>query len=149
MTASKLELVKLVHVSPRHAGQVGQLGTKGDSRYTRWERVAQRGLEKCCFFCSGIHTAPAARVRRRRIGYQQIAQAGSFQGMYWSPLDSPPRRSYNAASGRAEILGFIFGSIFSGRSKNKKGGGTTHLQGVIPSNTNIAGKQNGYSATPY
>jgi hypothetical protein len=46
MTASKIELVQLMHVSPCHAGRVGQLGTQGDSRYARWARVAQRGLDK-------------------------------------------------------------------------------------------------------
>jgi hypothetical protein len=32
----------------------------------------------------------------------------------------PPQRSYNAASGGAEILGFIFGSLFVGQSKIEK-----------------------------
>ena len=46
----------------RHAGQVGQLGTQEDSRYTRWERVAQRGLEKCCFFLQrDSHSAGCTR----------------------------------------------------------------------------------------
>ncbi len=46
----------------RHAGQVGQLGTQEDSRYTRWERVAQRGLEKCCFFLQrNSHSAGCTR----------------------------------------------------------------------------------------
>ena len=56
MTASKIELVQLVHVSPRHAGRVGQLGTQGDSRYARWERVTLWGLEKMLFFIAAGFT---------------------------------------------------------------------------------------------
>jgi hypothetical protein len=66
MTASKIELVQLVHVSPRHAGRVGQLGTQGDSRYAQWEQVAQRGLDKMLFFFAAgftqrrLHASDAA-----------------------------------------------------------------------------------------
>jgi hypothetical protein len=36
------------------------------------------------------HLAPAARVRHRRIGYQQIARAGSFRGIMVSLRFPPP-----------------------------------------------------------
>jgi hypothetical protein len=85
------------------------------------------------FFGSGIHTAPAGRVRRHRIGYQQIAQAGSFQGMYWSPLDSPaPPRSYNAASAASGQEGnSIFRKYFFGADQKKKEGATTLARGIL------------------
>ena len=78
-------------------------GRKGGGGVSR----AVRGSKRARFFSSGIDLPPAARVRRRRIGYWRIARAGSYKGCIRAPLDSRPLRRYDAASGRAEILELI------------------------------------------
>ena len=78
-------------------------GRKGGAGVSR----AVRGSKRARFFSSGIDLPPAARVRRRRIGYWGIARAGSYKGCIRAPLDSRPLRRYDAASGRAEILELI------------------------------------------
>jgi hypothetical protein len=63
-------------------------GRKGGAGVSR----AVRGSKRARFFSSGIDLPPAARVRRRRIGYWGIARAGSYKGCIRAPLDSRPLR---------------------------------------------------------
>ena len=96
---------------PRHPGARGEAqNSQGWSTGRTGVSRAVRGSKRARFFSSGIDLPPAARVRRRRIGYWGIARAGSYKGCIRAPLDSRPLRRYDAASGRAEILELILGT---------------------------------------
>ena len=75
---------------------------------------------------------PAARVRCRRIGYQRIAQAGSFGGCIGIPLIRP-----TVAESIRRVVGPQFSDLFWPVACGLwdliflKAAGGTHVEGVI------------------
>jgi hypothetical protein len=84
------------------------MGNVQNSRGGRWRASGvrrTRGAENELDFRGGIFDlARAAHVVQRQIGYQRIAQAGSYSGRIRFPFDSAPRRSNDAAGGGGDSV---------------------------------------------
>jgi hypothetical protein len=70
-------------------------------------KLSCRELKMSSIFINTIDLARAARVGMQRIGYWQIAQAGSYKGCIRASFDSPPSRRYGAQSRGVEIIDLI------------------------------------------